>query len=183
MKESFDEQKQDQANYMRVIEPPYNPLAARQQLNIPWDQKREHSPNLKPTNPKDRIATARLDLTLVPDTATAYCALGMTEGDYKYGGYNYRPAGVSANVYVAACRRHLAKWYNGEDHDPKTMVPHLASAIACIAILIDSLETGNMKDDRPPRANVGGLLDKMEEKVRHLQGMFPNAAKRFTEKE
>lgn len=137
----------------------------------------------KPTNPKDRAATARLDLSLFPDTAVAYGALAMTEGDLKYGGYNYRPAGVLSSVYVAACRRHLAKWYNGEEVDPKTRVPHLASAIACLAVLVDSLESGNLNDDRPPRVDVAGLINKLEVNVKHLQELFPNGPQRYRENE
>lgn len=133
----------------------------------------------KPSNPKDRAATARLDLTLFPDTAIAYGALAMTEGDLKYGGYNYRPAGVCSSVYIAACRRHLAKWYNGEDADATTTVSHLANAIACIAVLIDSLESGNLNDDRPPKVNVAGLMDKMQATVKHLQQLYPNGPGRF----
>src|SRR3990167_4582883 len=135
--------------------------------------------NKKPTNPKDRIATSRLDLSLFPDTAVIYGALAMTEGDLKYGGYNYRPSGVLSSIYIAACRRHLAKWFNGEDVDQITHVPHLGSALACIAVLIDSLESGNLNDDRPPKVDIACLLSDMEGNVKHLQTMFPNAAKRF----
>lgn len=81
----------------------------------------------KDTNPKDGAATSRLDLTLFPQTALAYGALAFTEGHLKYGGYNWRDAGVNASVYVAAALRHLTKWYNGEAFDPKTGVPHLAN--------------------------------------------------------
>ena len=169
------------------INVPYNPLTEREQKNRPWDLPYQNpwdykSAEKKPTNPKDRIATSRLDLSLFPDTAVVYGALAMTEGDLKYGGYNYRPAGVLSSVYIAACRRHLAKWYNGEDNEPKTGVPHLASAIACLAVLIDSIESGNINDDRPPRVDVTSLLTEMEEKVKHLQEMFPNGPQRFREK-
>ncbi len=134
----------------------------------------------KDTNPKDGAATSRLDLSLFPDTALAYGALALTEGDLKYGGYNWRIAGVKASVYVAALRRHLAKWWNGEEEDPKTGVPHLASVLACVAILVDAGEMGMLKDDRPPKAPVGYLLEEFEKKVKQLQGMFPNGPRRFT---
>ena len=137
----------------------------------------------KPTNPKDRIATTRLDLSLFPDTAVIYGALAMTEGDLKYGGYNYRPSGVLASVYIAACRRHLAKWFNGEDMDETTNVHHLGSALACIAVLIDSIESVHLNDDRPPKVDVSGLLTKMEDNVKHLQKLFPDGPDRFREKE
>lgn len=136
----------------------------------------------KPTNPKDSAATDRLDLTLFPDTAVAYGALAFTEGDLKYGAYNWRVAGVAASVYVAALRRHVAKWYNGEDFDPDTGVPHLANAIACIAVLIDAGECGCLNDDRPPRhPSPASLFERMRQRVRDLQGKFINGPGRYTE--
>lgn len=137
--------------------------------------------NIKQTNPKDRCSTNRLDLSLFPATARAYGALGMTEGDCKYGGYNYREFGVSASVYYAACGRHLDDWYNGEWADRKTRIPHLASAIACLGILIDSYEMGNLVDDRPPKLDFRKLLVEAENLVTHLHTLFPNGPKRVTE--
>lgn len=131
----------------------------------------------KDTNPKDAAATTRLDLSLVPDSAVAYCALAFTEGDLKYGGYNWRVAGVQTSVYIAALRRHIAKYVNGEWADPKTKVPHLANAIACLAVLIDAHEQGNLNDDRPPRQSVE-LYSRFEEIVGHLQTIFPRKATR-----
>ena len=139
--------------------------------------------DFKPTNPKDRMATSRLDLSLFPDTAVIYGALGMTEGDSKYGGYNYRVGGVLASVYVAASRRHVAKWFNGQEVDPKTGVHHLASALACIAILIDAREAGVLRDDRPPQVPIAQLLDSLEASVKRLHTIFPNGPARFTEVE
>lgn len=139
--------------------------------------------DFKPTNPKDRIATNRLDLSLFPDTAVAYGALGMTEGDAKYGGYNYRVGGVLASIYYAAARRHLGKWFNGEWADKKTNVPHLASALACVGILIDAVECGVLRDDRPPRADIDRLLTDAELLVAHLHSIFPNGPSRYTEVE
>ena len=135
----------------------------------------------KPTNPKDRVAISKLDLSLFPDTAVAYGALAMVEGDCKYGGYNYRPAGVCASVYVAALRRHVAKWYNGEDLDPVSRVHHLGNALACLAVLIDSMESGNLKDDRPPKVDVAGLINRLEANVKHLHTLYPDGPERFTE--
>lgn len=134
----------------------------------------------KDTNPKDRVATSRLDLSLFPTTAKAYGALAMTEGDLKYGGYNYRSAGVKASVYYAAANRHLDKWFNGEWADDKTGVPHLASALACISVLIDAIECCKMNDDRPPKCDMAALLSDMEKKVFHLQKLFPEGPDRHT---
>lgn len=135
----------------------------------------------KPTNPKDRMATTRLDLSLFPQTAKAYGALAMTEGDLKYGGYNYRTAGVKASVYYAAANRHLDKWFNGQWADDTTGVPHLASALACIGVLIDAIECNKLNDDRPPKCNMTALLNDMEKKVSSLQKLFPDGPDRHTE--
>lgn len=137
--------------------------------------------NTKLSNPKDREATARLDLTTFPQTAIIYGALAMVEGGNKYGEFNFRSIGVNASVYVAACMRHIFKWYNGENEDEKTKVPHLGSALACLAILVDAEEMGNLKDDRPPVCDVATLLAEFEEKVKHLQQLFPNGPDRYTE--
>lgn len=136
----------------------------------------------KPTNPKDAAATTRLDLSLFPATARAYGALALTEGDLKYGGFNWRDAGVMASIYYAACGRHLDKWFNGEESDPTTGVPHLANAIACLAVLIDAVEKGNLNDDRPPAVDVAGLLARFEGNVAKLQQVFPRRAQRSTAK-
>jgi hypothetical protein len=101
----------------------------------------------KETNPKDEAAAGiRVDLSLVPQTGIIYAALGFTEGHLKYGGYNWRVSGVKASVYAAAFLRHFIKWFNGEWVDPKTQVPHLASCIACLMIVIDGYEMGNLID-------------------------------------
>lgn len=126
----------------------------------------------KETNPKDRAATNRLDLSLVPSSSVAFTALALTEGDLKYGGYNWRVAGVKASVYVAAAQRHLLKWLNGEDQDPVTKVPHLANASACLAVLIDAICCDNLVDDRPPVQDLGGLLRDMEGHVAHLRKLY-----------
>lgn len=136
----------------------------------------------KPSNPKDRAATSRLDVSLFPQSAVIYGALAMTEGDCKYGGYNYRTTGVNVSVYVAALLRHVYKAYNGEWADPVTKVPHFANAIACLAIMIDGYEQGNLKDDRPPVQDTAGLLKRSEEIVTHLQTLFPDGPERFTQR-
>lgn len=135
----------------------------------------------KATNPKDAAATTRLDLSLFPDSAVAYGALAFVEGDLKYGGYNWRDAGVLSSVYVAAARRHIAKWYNGEEVDPKTQVPHLANALACLAVIVDAIEHGNLNDDRPP-AQEPAVFTRFEGVVAHLQQIFPRRAERSRQK-
>ncbi len=135
----------------------------------------------KPTNLKDALAVSKLPLHLVPDTVKVYAALAFAEGAAKYGGYNWRVAGVCASVYRSALERHLAKWWNGEWADEKTGVPHLASIIACAGILLDANAVGKLTDDRPPVAPLGPIIDGMEADVRRVVEMFKDhAPEQFT---
>ncbi len=126
----------------------------------------------KPSNPKDAIGSTKLHLELVPDTAIAMMSLAFLEGALKYGRFNWRVAGVRASVYRAAGDRHRKKWWNGEWEDPKTRVPHLASSMACDAIIIDAWACNKLIDDRPPPAEFARMVDEAEENVRHLMSMF-----------
>src|SRR5687767_12813836 len=93
----------------------------------------------KPTNPKDAVGTTKLPMSLVPESVIAYASLAWLEGKTKYGGVNWREAGVRTSIYIDALKRHCAKYYDGgEWADPKTKVPHLASIIACAGIILDA---------------------------------------------
>lgn len=130
-----------------------------------------HVLDQKPTNPKDLIGSSKLDLGLVPDTIPIFAALAFTEGATKYGSMNWRVAGVRASIYHAALKRHLAKWWNGENADAKTKVPHLASVIACAGIILDAGVVGKLVDDRPPVAQIEALITEHEAIVAHLKEM------------
>lgn len=129
-------------------------------------------PESKDTNPKDAIGMTKLPMHLIPGTAKAALAIAFLEGALKYGKYNWRVAGVRASIYLDALERHLEKWKNGEDADAKTGVPHLASIMACAAILIDSAICGKLTDDRPPRAPVAGYIDNLADHVAYLKQVF-----------
>ena len=126
----------------------------------------------KPTNPKDMVADGKLPLHLVPDTLDVFAALAFLEGALKYGAYNWRVAGVRASVYRSALDRHIKKWWNGEWADPGTGVPHLANAIACLAILVDASVAGKLTDDRPPSINLAGLITGSEFDVKRIKERF-----------
>lgn len=127
---------------------------------------------VKDTNPKDAIANNKAQLHLVPDSLNVYASLSFTEGAAKYGAYNWRAAGVRASVYKSAAERHLSKYWNGEWADPHTGVPHLASVIACCAIILDADLCDKLTDDRPPKANLSGLMDEVEGTVAHIKEIF-----------
>lgn len=97
----------------------------------------------------------------------------MVEGMVKYGKYNYRGVGVRTSIYLGAAHRHMQKYQNGEDRDPKTGVHHLGSARACLGVLLDAEAQGKLTDDRPPANPVmSALLDAFESRVKHLKELF-----------
>ena len=127
----------------------------------------------KATNPKDQIGSKKIGTTLVPDVIVYYASLGLLEGALKYGTANWSEAGVRVSIYLDACGRHLAKFKAGEWCDPDTEVPHLASAIACLGIILDANMRGMITDDRPP-ANPAMIrwIDEAQGSVMHLKEMF-----------
>lgn len=126
----------------------------------------------KASNPKEAFGDAKMPLDLLPDTAVVQFNLAFLEGALKYGQYNWRIAGVSARTYVRAARRHLSKWWNGQDADPVTLVHELASVGACIAILLDAMAVGKLRDDRPPRADMERVLADAAKVSAHLKQLF-----------
>lgn len=100
-------------------------------------------------NPKDRIGSAKPPLHLIPSAAEVTESVVMALGAKKYGPFNWRQSKVKASIYVAAARRHLLQWFDGQDDDPESGVSHIAHARACLGILLDAMATGNLVDDRP----------------------------------
>lgn len=123
----------------------------------------------KPSNPKDIISTSKVPLDMCPDTLRVAVAAAFTEGALKYGKTNWRVAGVRSSVYKAALDRHMCAYWNGEDVDAESGMPHLWKAAACLAILIDAGTCGMLTDDRPPRADLSGMLRSVEPIVKALQ--------------
>lgn len=130
------------------------------------------STDTKLSNPKEAFGDAKMPLDLLPDTAVVQFNLAFLEGALKYGQYNWRIAGVKASTYVRAARRHLSKWWNGQNADPVTQVHELASVGACIAILLDAVAVNKLKDDRPPRADMERALADAAKVATHLKQLF-----------
>lgn len=129
--------------------------------------------DVKPTNPKDQIGCKKLPIGSVPSSCEMFAALAFLEGQCKYGRYNWRLAGVSSAIYYDAMKRHMMKWWNGQDNDPKTDVPHLASVIACASIILDAQLCGKLTDTRPPASpQLVELIDTLSEQVVRLQTQF-----------
>jgi hypothetical protein len=139
------------------------------------------SENWKDTNPKEFFGSQKVPLELFPDSAVVAGAMCMLEGALKYGRYNYRDSGIRASVYVAALRRHMAAWWNGEDIDPKSGLPHTWKALACLAVVIDAQAAGKFTDDRPPKVDMDAMMEGLEENVAKLKSeLYDPSVKQYT---
>jgi len=127
-----------------------------------------------PDNPKDAIGAGKLPLHLWPTTATAVGCLGFLEGALKYGRQNFRAIGVRSSIYYDAARRHLDAWWEGEDISPDAGVPHLASVLACIAIIVDAQAHGKLNDDRAFSIDrkYRELVERLTPEVNRLRKLF-----------
>jgi hypothetical protein len=93
-------------------------------------------------------------------------SLGLLVGACQYGRANWRAAGVRVSIYIDACRRHLDAYFEGEDLDPDSGAPHLAHALACLAVLVDAGAAGKLTDDR---AFTGGYRKLVTELTPHVE--------------
>lgn len=121
-----------------------------------------------PMNPKDVIGSDKLPLHLWPTTATALGSIALLNGALKYGRLNWRATDVRASIYVAACQRHLAAWFEGEADDEEG-VPHLGSALACLAILADAAASDTLHDDRQFPGGYRKLVNELTPLVAQLR--------------
>lgn len=122
------------------------------------------------SNPKHLMGAKKVPtLSVLPSAGLIYEALAMDYGAYEapradgtkgYGPFNWRETEVVAMIYVDALFRHVMDWVDGNELAPDSKRPHLGHAKACLGILIDALESGNLIDNRPPPGNAAELLEK-----------------------
>lgn len=140
---------------------------AQQKINeeYPWPADRvieytnEPAEPVAMSNPKQAYGDKKVPLHLVPGAASAYIAMGLKEGARKYGAFNWRETDVEVMTYVGATLRHLAAFVDGEDTDAESGNPHLAHAMASLAILVDALEAEGVIDNRPPAGPAASTLE------------------------
>jgi hypothetical protein len=114
-----------------------------------YDQQEEAiPPKLADTNLKTLAAANKPRLSDVPPVALFALGAAMSNGKDKYDRFNWRETGSTASVFYDAIFRHLADWYNGEDHADDSKVHHLGHIMASCAILLDSEIHGKLNDDR-----------------------------------
>lgn len=110
------------------------------------------------TNPKDLIGATKPPLTLVPAAGLIHCSLAMKNGADKYGAFNWREKKVQTMIYLDATIRHVLSYVDGEEVAEDSGVHHLGHAMACLAILLDAKETGNLIDNRPSKGIAANLI-------------------------
>ena len=131
-------------------------------------------------NPKDLIGSGKLPLHLWPTSATAMGSIAMLNGTLKYGRANWRATPVRASIYVDACHRHLAAWFEGHEADEEG-VPHLSSALACLAIIVDARAAGTLRDDRQVEGGYKALVGELTPLVDRLRKLHEGKSpKHFT---
>ena len=115
------------------------------------------------TNPKSKYGIKKPSLHLIPASALLYLAKVMALGAAKYGASNWLKDPVSASTYVSAAFRHILQWADGEDIDPESGAPHLAHAMACMAIVLDAKANGTLIDDRVKTGKIDEIMKELTE--------------------
>lgn len=118
----------------------------------------QHKATAVGVNPKDALGQAKVNPSVIPPAGILHLAAAMMDGANKYGPFNWRDNAVQSMVYVAAAQRHLLQFLDGENVDPVSRVHHLGHAMACCAIVLDALETGNLVDTRPKAGAAGDMI-------------------------
>lgn len=86
-------------------------------------------------------------MDLVPTSLVSSVARILELGARKYGDHNWRKGLKWSRVY-AALQRHLADFWEGNDLDSESGLPHLYHAACNIAFLIEFYEKRKELDDR-----------------------------------
>jgi hypothetical protein len=87
------------------------------------------------------------DLSLIPFVAEVAMAHAFMYGAKKYGRYNYCK-GHDLSQLVASAKRHISKFYAGEDLDSESGVHHLGHAMVNLAMILQEMDLRTLTDDR-----------------------------------
>ena len=115
-----------------------------------------------PPNPKQRFGDMKVPLALFPSSALIHGAQAFADGAAKYGPYNWRDKAVEAMTYIHAAERHLRAWLDREEDAPDSGNHHLGHVLACVAIILDAQEQGNLIDNRPIVGTAAKVLARFE---------------------
>ncbi len=147
----------------------YRTVAERRAEAKAIEGQQKEDPSAKATNPKDAVGSDKIPVHLWPEAATVVGSLGMLDGMLKYGRANWREAGIRISIYVDALRRHTNAFFEGENIDPDSGLPHLSHMLACIAIIVDADSQGQIVDDRQYSGGIQGYRDTVEILTPHVK--------------
>lgn len=101
-------------------------------------------------NPKSLQGAKKFSLRYLPLSANIAVNQAFEDGAKKYGAANWREKGVATTVYVDAALRHIMQYFDGgQKLAADSGVHNLGHAMACLAIIIDAEQEGQLIDDRP----------------------------------
>lgn len=112
-----------------------------------------------PQDPKAAFGATKANLALNPGTAACEQALAQEDGAIKYGPFNWRYNPVEAMTYLAAAKRHIEAFIDGQDRTGDTDVHNLGAVMACCAIVIDAQHCGTLVDNRPRNGHAAAAQD------------------------
>jgi hypothetical protein len=140
--------------------------------------------HVKDTNPKDAVGSTKPPVANVPLSVISEVGMALAEGQYKYGGYNWRVIGVRASVYWDATFRHIKAWWEGEDTDPDSQLSHITKAISALVVLRDAMIQENWNDDRPPRSKQTPAMvsEQYKQMLERLKSLQPDPVEGYTQK-
>ena len=97
-----------------------------------------------------RLNDGKVPLDLIPLSAMIECARVFDYGRNKYAAWNWAK-GMDWSVPYGCLLRHMAAWFDGEDNDPESGLPHLGHAMCNLVMLSTFARTYREGDDRPAR--------------------------------
>ena len=100
-------------------------------------------------NPKTALGEAKPKMSHTPTESIRLLGQVHSMGAAKYGAFNWREKTVSSTVYYDAAMRHLMAYFDGQDIDEESGLPHLAHVMACCSILLDASNGDTLNDNRP----------------------------------
>ena len=108
----------------------------------------------KPVEKGMKFDDDKLRYELLPTRPLQEIVKVLTEGARKYGARNWEKGMEWSRVY-GALQRHLMAFWEGEDTDPESGLPHLAHAGCNVLFLLFFSHQFKNLDDRPLRGKYG----------------------------
>lgn len=100
-------------------------------------------------DPKSVSGSRKPALHLISPAAEIEEAIALKSGADKHGPWNWREHRIELMEHLAAVKRHIARFIDGENGDPETGACPLAHARATLGIILDARACGTLIDDRP----------------------------------